>query len=120
VVASSDAGSEKSPYRGNFAFRLLAEPQTINAFALPGGQVFIPDGLYEKLQTEAQLAGVLGHETGHVIGRHASEHMAQGQLGGALATAVGVGASDDRGRGYGAAIAAQVANQMLRLKFSRT
>src|SRR5215212_11760725 len=45
--------------------------------------------------------------------------MAQGQLGASLATAVGVGASDDRGRGYGAAIAAQVANQMLQLKFSR-
>ena len=119
VVQSSDAGSEKSPYRGNFAFHLLADAKTINAFALPGGQVFITDGLYEKLQTEAQLAGVLGHETGHVIGRHAAEHMAQGQLGGALATAVGVGASDRR-NGYGAAIAAQVANQMLQLKFSRT
>src|SRR4051812_725563 len=120
IVASSDAGSEKSPYRENFAYHLLADPQTINAFALPGGQVFITDGLYEKLQNEAQLAGVLGHEVGHVIGRHASEHMAQGQLGGALATAVGVGASDDRGRGYGAAVATQVANQMLQLKFSRS
>jgi predicted Zn-dependent protease len=120
IVQTSDAGGDKSPYRGNFKFHLLADPQTINAFALPGGQVFITDGLYEKLQNEAQLAGVLGHEVGHVIGRHASEHMAQGQLGGALATAVGVGASDDRGRGYGAAIAAQVANQMLQLKFSRT
>src|SRR5215212_8343123 len=46
--------------------------------------------------------------------------MAQGQLGASLATAVGVGASDDRGRGYGAAIAAQVANQMIQLKFSRS
>src|SRR5207248_10584003 len=120
IVASSDAGGANSPYRGNFAFHLLADANTINAFALPGGQVFITDGLYEKLQNEAQLAGVLGHETGHVIGRHASEHMAKGQLGGALATAMGVGASDDRGRGYGTAIAAQVANQMLQLKFSRT
>ena len=119
IVQTSDAGGDKSPYRGNFNFHLLKDPQTINAFALPGGQVFITDGLYEKLQNEAQLAGVLGHEIGHVIGRHASEHMAQGQLGGALATAVGVGASDDRGRGYGAAVAAQVANQMLQLKFSR-
>ena len=57
----------KAPTRGNFQFHLLNDPQTINAFALPGGQIFITDGLYEKLQNEAQLAGVLGHETGHVI-----------------------------------------------------
>src|SRR5205085_849824 len=97
-----------------------ADPQTINAFALPGGPVFITLGLYEKLDNEAELAGVLGHEVGHVINRHASEHMAKGQLGGMLATAVGVGASDNRGRGYGTAIAAQVANQVLQLKFSRS
>jgi predicted Zn-dependent protease len=118
IVQSSDAS--KSPYVQNFHFHLLADPNTINAFALPGGQIFITRGLLSRLETEAQLAGVLGHEIGHVINRHAAEHMAKGQLGGALATAVGVGASDDRGRGYGAAIAAQVANQMLQLKFSRS
>ena len=117
LVESSDA--RKSPYVQNFHFHLLADPETINAFALPGGQIFITRGLLSRLQNEAQLAGVLGHEIGHVINRHAAEHMAKGQLGGALATAVGVGASDDRGRGYGAAIAAQVANQMVQLKFSR-
>ena len=119
VAESSDASAPNSPYRGHFQYHLLANEKTINAFALPGGQVFITLGLYDKLQTEAQLAGVLGHETGHVIGRHASEHMAQGQLGAALATAVGVGASDRR-NGYGAAIAAQAANQLIQLKFSRS
>jgi predicted Zn-dependent protease len=118
IVQSSDAGGPNSPYRGHFQYHLLNDEKTINAFALPGGQVFITSGLYDKLQTEAQLAGVLGHETGHVIGRHASEHMAQSQLGGMLATAVGVGASGDR-HGMTAAMAAQVANQMLQLKFSR-
>ena len=120
IVQSSDAGKPESPYASTFRFHLLRDPDTINAFALPGGQIFITLGLYNKLEDEAQLAGVLGHEIGHVINRHASEHMAKGQLGGTLATAVGVGASDDRGRGYGAAIAAQVANQMLQLKFSRS
>ena len=118
IATTSDAGSDKSPYRGHFQYHLLNDEKTINAFALPGGQIFMTLGLYEKLQNEAQLAGVLGHETGHVIGRHAAEHMAKGQLGGALATAVGVGASGDR-RGYGAAVAAQVVNQMVQLKFSR-
>jgi predicted Zn-dependent protease len=117
LVRSSDAS--KSPYVGNFHFYLLNDPQTINAFALPGGQIFITAGLFDKLENEAQLAGVLGHEIGHVINRHAAEHMAKGELGGMLATAVGVGASDNRGHGQAAAVAAMMANQMLQLKFSR-
>jgi predicted Zn-dependent protease len=122
IVKNSDAGKEQSPYREAFNFYLLNDPDTINAFALPGGQIFITRGLFDKLQNEAQLAGVLGHEIGHVIGRHASEHMAKGQLGGMLATAVGVaGSGDDQsGRGgMGAAVAAQAANQMVQLKFGR-
>src|SRR4051812_15020729 len=86
IVERSDAG--RSPYVGNFHFFLLDDPGTINAFALPGGQVFITRGLFDKLDNEAQLAGVLGHEIGHVIGRHAAEHMAQGELGQILSVAV--------------------------------
>jgi predicted Zn-dependent protease len=119
IVKNSDASKPESPYREAFNFYLLNDPDTINAFALPGGQIFITRGLFDKLDTEAQLAGVLGHEIGHVVGRHASEHMAKGQLGSMLATAVGVSASDDRGRGMGAAVAAQAANQMFQLKFGR-
>jgi predicted Zn-dependent protease len=118
IVQNSEAA--RSPYVGNFHFRLLNDPRTINAFALPGGQVFITRALFDRLQNEGQLAGVLGHEIGHVINRHAAEHMAKGQLGSVLATAVGVGASGDRdSRGYMAAAAAQMANQMAQLHFSR-
>jgi predicted Zn-dependent protease len=117
IVRQSDAS--RSPYVGNFNFYLLKDPQTVNAFALPGGQIFITRALYDRLQNEAQLAGVLGHEIGHVINRHAAEHMAKGQLGQMLVTAVGVGASDDRNRGQMAAMAAMMANQMLQLKYSR-
>jgi predicted Zn-dependent protease len=76
VVANSDAG--RSGYE--FHFVLLGDPKTINAFALPGGPVFITEGLLTKLTTEGQLAGVLGHEIGHVIGRHGAERIAQQQL----------------------------------------
>jgi len=42
----------------------------INAFALPGGYVYITRGLLAYLNSEAELAGVLGHETGHITARH--------------------------------------------------
>lgn len=50
-------------------FGVIDSP-AINAFAAPGGYVLITRGLYEILDTEAQLAGVLGHEIGHVVQRH--------------------------------------------------
>src|SRR5438552_5826831 len=117
IVARSDAA--RSNYADNFHYYLLNDLQTINAFALPGGQIFITRALFDQLQTEAQLAGVLGHETGHVIARHSAEQMAKGQLGQSLATAAAVGSSDDRGRGQMAAAAAAMANQMLQLRYSR-
>src|SRR4051794_27345144 len=78
LVEQSDA--RQSPYVGNYHFYLLNDPETINAFALPGGQVFITLGLFDKLTNEAQLAGVLGHEIGHVVARHSAEQMSKGQL----------------------------------------
>ena len=55
IVQSSPAGN--SPYQ--FDFHLLDDDQTINAFALPGGQIFITRALYDKLTTEGELAGLL-------------------------------------------------------------
>ena len=114
-------GAKDSPYAkaNNFHFFLLDDEKTVNAFALPGGQVFITRALYEKMDNEAELAGVLGHEVGHVINRHGAEHMATGKLGQSLVGAVAVGASDNRGRGQMAAMAALMANQMVQLKYGR-
>ncbi len=64
------------PYR----FTLLADRQTVNAFALPGGPIFITEALLARITSEGQLAGVLGHEIGHVIARHSAERMAKAQL----------------------------------------
>jgi predicted Zn-dependent protease len=116
VVQDSDAS--RSPY--TFAFHLLRDPDTLNAFALPGGQVFITHGLLAKLEDEEQLAGVLGHEIGHVVNRHAAEHMATGQLGQLLTMAAGVAATDEEGRGQRAAMVAAMINQMVQLKYSRS
>lgn len=115
VIQSSAAKNSAYP----FEFHLLRDPQTINAFALPGGQVFLTAALLSKLNSEAQLAGVLGHEVGHVIGRHGAEHLAKQQLGSALVNAVGVAASDSPGSGRQAAILAQAVNQMVNLKYGR-
>lgn len=92
-----------------FQFHLLADPQTINAFALPGGQVFITEGLYRHLKNDAQLSGVLSHEIGHVVGRHGAAQLAKHQLTQGLTGAVAI-ASGDTSSGQIAAMAGQLMN----------
>lgn len=86
---------ERNPYR--FAFHLLADPKTVNAFALPGGQIFITTGLATRLSTEGELAGVLAHEIGHVIERHSAERMAKQALTQGITMGAIVAASDPNG-----------------------
>ncbi|HAA28261.1 MAG TPA: peptidase M48 Ste24p, partial [Cyanobacteria bacterium UBA8553] len=115
VVKRSQASKLPYPYE----FHLLSDPQTINAFALPGGQVFITVGLLRRLKSEAQLAGVLGHEVGHVVARHGAEHLAKQQLGVSLVNAVGVAASDNPDSARQAALLAQAVNQLVSLRYGR-
>lgn len=77
-----------------FDFHLLADDRVINAFALPGGQVFITQALYNRMTHEGQLAGVLGHEVGHVLERHGAERMASGRFFQRIAGAAGVAGGD--------------------------
>jgi predicted Zn-dependent protease len=108
-----------SPWK--FEFHLLKDPETVNAFALPGGQIFITLGLYTKLQNEAQLAGVLGHEMGHVIERHTAQQMAKSQLGNMLVVAIATGASDQSNPGgtNSPMMIAAMVNKMIQLSYSR-
>jgi predicted Zn-dependent protease len=85
-LVRSNPEINQSPYY--FQFHLLADPQTVNAFALPGGQIFITFGLLRLLDNEHEVAGVLGHEIGHVVGRHSNEQMAKAQLSQGLVNAV--------------------------------
>lgn len=63
-----------------FTFRVLDSP-VVNAFALPGGYVYVTRGLLAHLDNEAQLAVVIGHEIGHVAARHSSQRALQQQIG---------------------------------------
>ena len=108
--------ARNSPY--SFQFHVLADPETINAFALPGGQIFITVGLLKRLKSEDQIAGVLGHEVGHVIARHSAQQMAKQELTGGLMRAAVVAAQDPNNPGASSAIAQYVSN-IINLKYGR-
>lgn len=63
-----------------WTFRVVDDPQ-VNAFALPGGYVYVTRGILAHMNSEAELAGVLGHEIGHVTGRHSASAQSKQMLG---------------------------------------
>ena len=117
IVQQSQAG--QTEYQ--FEFHLLADPETINAFALPGGPIFITDALFERFQTEGQLAGVLGHEVGHVVARHSAQQIAKSELTNAAIGAVVIAASDPEHpqRGAAAAQVAALVGQLVNMQYGR-
>ena len=99
----------------------LLDSDVVNAFALPGGKVFISRGLASRLSSEAELAGVIGHEIGHVTAKHANERISQQlfvQLG---IAAAGLGASrtDEDVIKYGVPIVVGIGGQGYLLHFGR-
>ncbi len=86
LAATTEGENPKLPWK----FTVL-NSDIINAFALPGGQVFISRGLLAQMTNEAQMAGVLGHEVGHVTARHINDRMMDEQIasvGATIATSV--------------------------------
>ena len=116
IVEQSAAGT--TPYQ--FEFHLLADEQTVNAFALPGGQIFMTAALASRLQSEGQIAGVLAHEVGHVVGRHSAEQMAKAQLTQGLAGAAAIAAYDPNNpSSAGGAQVAQLIGAAVNMKYGR-
>jgi predicted Zn-dependent protease len=94
-----------------WTFRLIDDP-VVNAFAVPGGYIYVTRGILAQMESEAQLVSVLGHEIGHVTARHTAQQITQQQV-------LGLGL------GVGSIFAPQIAGlasqgvQILFLKFSR-
>ncbi len=114
VGAKLFAANQADISQWRFQFHLLGDSKTINAFALPGGQIFITQGLLKRLKSDDQLAGVLAHEIGHVAGRHSAAQLAKQQLTQGLTGAVVV-ASGDASSGQ----IASVAGQLINLRYGR-
>ncbi|MHA1113524.1 MAG: M48 family metalloprotease [Alphaproteobacteria bacterium] len=72
-----------------FTFTVL-DSAVVNAFALPGGYVYVSRGLLALAENEAEFASVVGHEIGHVVARHSAQRYSQAMLGGLGATLLGV------------------------------
>jgi beta-barrel assembly-enhancing protease len=109
------AGGAKYPYSFSFS---VANYKEINAFALPGGPVWIHRGAVAAARNEAQLAGVLAHEIAHISERHAADQLTKGLVANGLLGLLGAMLGND-----GSARAAQTAAQVMAggymLKFSR-
>jgi predicted Zn-dependent protease len=73
----------KVSQRSNLTYTIrVVDSPIVNAFALPGGYVYVTRGILAYFNSEDELAGVLGHEIGHVVARHGAEQMTRAQLAG--------------------------------------
>ena len=103
-----------------FDFHLLEDDNVVNAFALPGGQIFITEALLNRLQNIDQLAGVLGHEIGHVVARHSAEQMAKQKLAQGLTGAAVMATYDPTNPATTqTAAVAQMVGQLVNMKYGR-
>lgn len=103
-------------YRDEFPWdvKIINDPENLNAFATPGGHIYVFTGLIKYLDSEDQLAGVLGHEIAHADQRHSMKQL-QKQYGISFVTKLILGEN----AGGAERIAGQIAGQLVGLKFSR-
>lgn len=98
----------------DFSFKILDTP-VVNAFAVPGGYVYMTRGILSYLNNEAELAGVIGHEIGHITARHSAEQLTKAQFA-QLGLSIGSVLSREFGTFAGVA---EYGVGMLFLRFSR-
>ena len=116
-----NSGSLK--HRNDFPWvvKIINDNKTLNAFCTPGGYIYVYTGLIKYLDSEDQLAGVMGHEIAHADNRHSMQQMVQLYGIQALASIGAQVATKNSGDGTqkAAMTAAQVASALVGLKFSR-
>jgi predicted Zn-dependent protease len=71
---------QNNPWSADFSFGIIRDPSMINAFALPGGKIYVTTGMLHRLDNEAELAAVLAHEVAHVSQRHYARNMGRQML----------------------------------------
>jgi predicted Zn-dependent protease len=76
-IVAKILNSDKISYKNEFGYevKIIKDDATLNAFATPGGHIYVYTGLIKKLDNEHQLAGVLGHEIAHADRRHTSKQL---------------------------------------------
>jgi predicted Zn-dependent protease len=98
----------------SYHVKVLDSP-VVNAFAVPGGYIYLTRGILAQINNEAELAGIVGHEMGHITARHSVSQMSKQQVGQLLIIAGMIASEDFREyAGY-----AMMGMQLLFLKFSR-
>src|SRR5437867_4054751 len=111
---ASRAPGEKYPYQ----FKVV-DDKAINAFALPGGFLYINRGIFENADNEAQLAGVVSHEIGHVVLRHGTNQMSKSYAAQAPLSILGSALGNQSIGAIIAQMGASFAANSVLLKFSR-
>lgn len=76
----SNVAREHNPWMADFRFKVIEDPDVVNAGALPGGRIYITTGLLKRLDNEAELAMVLAHEVAHVSERHYARNIGRQML----------------------------------------
>jgi predicted Zn-dependent protease len=71
---------QNNPWKADFGFGVIRDPSMVNAFAFPGGRIYITTSMLKKLDNEAELAAVLAHEVAHVSRRHYARNMGRQML----------------------------------------
>jgi beta-barrel assembly-enhancing protease len=111
---AAHASGEQYPY--SFS---TADYRELNAFALPGGPVWVHRGILAAAGNEAQVAGVLAHEVAHIARRHAARQMTKGTVANGLLGLLGAIIGNDGAGAAAAQVAAGVTANSFMLKFSR-
>lgn len=108
------AAGEDVPEGIEFRFHVVDDDKTVNAFAIPGGDIYVYTGLLKLVEDEAELMGVLGHEVAHVTRRHIAQQLTT-QFGLQALSAIALG----QNAGLLTQLATAAASQGALLKYSR-